>query len=86
MDNTTFIPPSTFNNYASTNVEFILRSIVLVSVMIMPPFVLAYIFQIATLPKGYNGIRNEQLKARDRETFDMWKFSEYDLIETKDDY
>jgi hypothetical protein len=86
MDNTTFTPLYTLNDHASTNLEFLLRTIVLVTVMIMPPFVLAYIFQIATLPKGYSGIRNEQLKDQDREAFDMWKFSAYDLIETKDDY
>ncbi|KAF2726546.1 hypothetical protein EJ04DRAFT_517758, partial [Polyplosphaeria fusca] len=48
------------------------------------PFAVASIFQSFALPRGYKGIRNEQLLAKDQATFDMWNYSAYNLVKSDD--
>lgn len=61
------------------------REAVIIAPLISLPFAFSYIFDRLALPKGYTGIRNEQLLPKDQETFDLWRFREYKLIKEEDD-
>ncbi|PVI03952.1 hypothetical protein DM02DRAFT_611902 [Periconia macrospinosa] len=50
------------------------------------PFAFSYIFERLALPKGYTGIRNEQLLPKDQQGFDLWRFREYELLKEEDDF
>ena len=45
------------------------------------PFTLFFIQNFIAIPKGYDGIRNEQLRNTDRWNFDLRHFEEYKLVD-----
>lgn len=62
-----------------------LREIVVAIFLIGLPFIFT-LPQLLRLPRGYQGIRNEQLSHKDQRDFDIWKFASYDLVVGEDTY
>lgn len=58
------------------------REILVVAILLGTPFMFYFLHGFFALPKGYNGIRNEQLLCKkDRWHFDLWKHSTYKVME-----
>jgi hypothetical protein len=67
---------------APADINQTFREILVVMIMLGFPFVLYFLHGFFALPRGYDGIRNEQLLSRkDRWHFDLWKHSTYKVIE-----
>ena len=64
---------------APVTVQSELTSYILLSIFLSTPFLLAYLFSILTLPKGYNGIRNDQLNDKDRWCFELRNWEGYEV-------
>lgn len=59
----------------------------LLMILIGFPFLSAFLFEIIALPKGYRGIRNEQLLqkyAGRTGSFDMYKFKDFEVREVEE--
>jgi hypothetical protein len=77
----------TFNNSlaAPSDINQKLREILVVAILLGVPFMFYFLHGYFALPKGYDGIRNEQLVSKkDRWHFDLWKHSTYNVMEEQE--